>query len=67
MDPNFLKLISELHRLTREGFKGKVVINFDGKGAKDLIMQTHRLLEEIEIEEGTLADLKKIAKALGER
>ena len=35
-------------KLSREGFRGKVTINFDGQGAKDIIEQKYENLAQIE-------------------
>jgi len=37
-------------RLTREGFKGKVTINFDGSGPKDLTEQKYTTLDQLEVD-----------------
>lgn len=47
---NFLRLMGRLLKLTREGFKGKVTINFDGSGPKDLIEQKYTTLDQVEVD-----------------
>ena len=59
---NFLKLMTELWRLRESGFRGQVVVNYDGDGPKDLKQIHHRTLEEIEVDEPLVDDLKEIAK-----
>ena len=59
---NFLKLMTELWRLRESGFRGQVVVNFNGEGPKDLKQIHHRTLEEIEVDEPLVDDLKEIAK-----
>ena len=59
---NFLKLMTELWRLRESGFRGQVVVNYDGDGPKDLKQIHHRTLEEIEVDEPLVDDLKQIAK-----
>ena len=59
---NFLKLMTELWRLRESGFRGQVVVNYDGKGPKDLKLIHHRTLEEIDVDEPLVDDLKQIAK-----
>jgi len=59
---NFLKLIVEMWRLKREKFKGQIVINFDGDGPKDIKRIHIKALEEIEIDQADLDDLKTVAR-----
>ncbi len=59
---NFLKLMTELWRLRESGFRGQVVVNYDGNGPKDLKQIHHRTLEEIEVDEPLVDDLKEVAK-----
>ncbi len=42
--------MGRLLKLTREGFKGKVTINFDGSGPKDLIEQKYTTLDQVEVD-----------------
>ncbi len=51
--------MARLLKLSREGFRGKVTINFDGAGPKDIIEQRHESLAEIE-NEPEVADLIKL-------
>jgi hypothetical protein len=39
-----------------------VVVNYDGNGPKDLKQIHHRTLEEIEVDEPLVDDLKEVAK-----
>jgi len=54
--------MTELWRLRESGFRGQVVVNFNGEGPKDLKQIHHRTLEEIEVDEPLVDDLKEIAK-----
>lgn len=38
-------------RLSREGFRGKITVNFDGDGPKDIIEQRYENLAKIENEQ----------------
>ncbi len=55
--------MGRLLRLSREGFRGKVTINFDGSGPKDIIEQRHESLAEIENEQ-EVADLLKMGERI---
>ena len=55
--------MGRLLRLSREGFRGKVTINFDGAGPKDIVEQRYEALAEIE-NEPEVADLLKMAKEI---
>jgi len=59
---NFLKLMTELWRLNGSGFRGQVVVNFNGKGVQDLKTIHHQILQEIAIDEEMLSDLQEVAK-----
>ena len=50
--------MGRLLKLTREGFRGKVTINFDGSGPKDIIEQRHESLADIDNEEEVSVLLK---------
>lgn len=58
---NLLKLMAELYRLEELGFKGRVEINFDGSQAVDFVKTSRRMLDEMEIDDGALTELKVIA------
>jgi len=53
--------MAELYRLEESGFKGQVAVNFDGRMVKDITTTNHRVLEEVEIDDDLLAELKEIA------
>jgi len=55
--------MGRLLRLSREGFRGKVTINFDGSGPKDIIEQRHESLAEIESDD-EIAELLKMGKRI---
>ncbi len=59
---NFLKLITELWRLNGSGFRGQVVVNFNGKGVKDIQTTHHQILQEIQVDEEMLSELQEVAK-----
>lgn len=61
---NFLKLIVQMWKLREEKFKGQVVINFDGDGPKDIKQIHHKTLEEIEVEEPLVDDLRELARKI---
>jgi len=63
MERNFVRLMGRLLKLTREGFRGKVTINFDGAGPKDIIEQRHESLAEIE-NETEVAELLKMGERI---
>ncbi len=57
----FLKLMTEFWTLKKSGFKGQVVVNFDGGGPKDIKTIHHRTLVEMPIDDESLEELKEIA------
>jgi len=59
---NFLKLMTELWRLNGSGFRGQVVVNFNGKGVQDLKTIHHQIIQEIEVDDKMLGDIQEIAK-----
>jgi len=59
---NFLKLMTELWRLNGSGFRGQVVVNFNGKGVQDIKTTHHQILQEIQVDEEMLSDLQDVAK-----
>ena len=61
---NFLRLMGRLLQLTRVGFRGKVTINFDGKGPKDIVEQKHQALADLELGDEEMAQLWELAKRL---
>lgn len=50
-------------KLSREGFRGKITINFDGAGPKDIIEQKYESLGQME-SDPEVADLLKMAKGI---
>ncbi len=64
MDQNFFKLITKLWSLSRSGFRGQVVVNFDGKTVKDLTTKTNHKLEDIVPTQEMTDQILAIAKAL---
>ena len=52
-------------KLTRVGFRGKVTINLDGKGPKDIVEQKHQALAGLEVGEEEMAELQELAKRIG--
>ena len=61
---NFLKLMAELYRLEESGFRGQAAVNFDGKTAKDIVTTEIKVLDEIAIDDESLAELKDIASKI---
>lgn len=59
---NFLKLMTELWRLHGSGFRGQVVVNFNGKGVQDIKTTHHQILQEIQFDEGLVSELQEVAK-----
>lgn len=57
--------MGRLLKLTRVGFRGKVTINFDGKGPKDIVEQKHQALAGLEVGEEEMAELQELAKRIG--
>lgn len=55
--------MGRLLKLTREGFRGKVSINFDGSGPKDIIEQRHESLTDLDNEQ-EVADLLKMGERI---
>lgn len=49
-----------LLKLSSQGFKGKVTINFDGSGPKDIIEQKYQTLEQIDLDERDLERVEEL-------
>ena len=49
--------MERLLKLSSQGFKGKVTINFDGHGPKDIIEQKYTALEQIEMDAKAVEDM----------
>jgi hypothetical protein len=50
-------------KLSREGFRGKVTVNFDGAGPKDIIEQRYENLAQME-SDPEVDDLLKMGKRI---
>jgi len=55
--------MGRLLRLTKEGFRGKVTINFDGSGPQDIVEQRHESLADLD-NETEVADLLKMGERI---
>jgi len=60
----FLKLMTEFWTLKKSGFKGQVVVNFDGDGPKDIKCTSHQAIQEITIDQESVRDLREVARKI---
>lgn len=61
---NFLKMMAELYRLEESGFRGQAAVNFDGKMVKDIVTTEIKVLDDVAIDDESLAELKLIASKI---
>ncbi len=52
--------MGRLLKLSKGGFRGKVTINFDGSGPKDIIEQRHESLADLELDVETVEDVQEM-------
>ena len=54
--------MTELWRLNVSGFRGQVVVNYNGKGVQDIKTIHHQILQEIKVDDKMLGELQEVAK-----
>ena len=54
--------MTELWRLNVSGFRGQVVVNYNGTGVPDIKTIHHQILQALKVDDKMLGELQEVAK-----